>query len=207
MTKKLDKLDPLDKLDAELARAAAADDDDDGAALVTARPAEPRRTASSSGAPTRSVGLLIALLVAVGALASLFFFGVKSAAIYAMPVTDLVQQTEKLSGRRVRVEGELVPGTLVKRDQPCEYRFTMRDETKTQKLDVRYAQCVVPDTFRDMPGGGVQVTVEGKLEQAGHFEASLVMAKCTSKYDPATHQMSGAPSSAPQTETPGELIR
>jgi cytochrome c-type biogenesis protein CcmE len=54
---------------------------------------------------------------------------------------------------------------------------------------VRYAQCVIPDTFRDVPGGGVQVTVEGALTAQGEFEATLVMAKCASKYDPSTHEM------------------
>jgi cytochrome c-type biogenesis protein CcmE len=29
----------------------------------------------------------------------------------------------------------------------------------------------------------VKVTVEGKLQADGHFEATLVMAKCPSKYD------------------------
>ncbi|HKE20680.1 MAG TPA: PQQ-binding-like beta-propeller repeat protein, partial [Kofleriaceae bacterium] len=45
-----------------------------------------------------------------------------------------------------------------------------------------YAAC-------DAPGGGVEVTVEGALASNGDFEATLVMAKCASKYDPSTHQM------------------
>ena len=48
---------------------------------------------------------------------------------------------------------------------------------------------MIPDTFRDVPQGGVQVTVEGALAKEGAFEASLVMAKCASKYDPKTHSM------------------
>jgi cytochrome c-type biogenesis protein CcmE len=48
---------------------------------------------------------------------------------------------------------------------------------------VRYAQCIVPDTFKDVPGMDVGVTVEGKLAAGGGFEASQVMAKCPSKYE------------------------
>jgi cytochrome c-type biogenesis protein CcmE len=70
---------------------------------------------------------------------------------------------------------------LVRRDQPCEYRFTI--EKKGVALPVRFAQCIVPDTFRDMPGMDVSVTAEGKLTQAGNFEASTIMAKCPSKYE------------------------
>ena len=57
------------------------------------------------------------------------------------------------------------------------------------RLPVRYPQCVIPDGFRDVPTGGVQVTVEGALGKEGDFEATLVMAKCSSKYDPKKHEM------------------
>jgi cytochrome c-type biogenesis protein CcmE len=87
-----------------------------------------------------------------------------------------------------------VPGTLVKRDKPCEYRFTIHKDDA--RLPVTYAQCVIPDGFRDVPTGGVQVTVEGALGAAGDFQASLVMAKCSSKYDPAKHEMAGGPANA-----------
>ena len=144
------------------------------------------------------MGLLITLLVMVGGLVGLFLVGFKEAAIYAMPVDQVMAQTQKLVGRRIRVEGELVPGTLVKRDSPCEYRFTVfplqkegappAADTKMH-LPVRYAQCVIPDTFRDMPAGGVQVTIEGSLTAEGHFQATQVFAKCSSKYDPKSHEM------------------
>jgi len=91
-------------------------------------------------------------------------------------------------GRRVRIDGELVPGTLSRRDKPCEFRFKVRANGK--QLDIHYPQCVIPDTFRDVPEGGVMVTAEGKLTEAGHFDASLILAKCSSKYDPKTHSMS-----------------
>ena len=60
-------------------------------------------------------------------------------------------------------------------------------------MPVVYPQCVVADSFRDIPQGGVEVTVEGKLNAAGTFEATLVMAKCSSKYDAAKHEMKGGP--------------
>jgi cytochrome c-type biogenesis protein CcmE len=48
---------------------------------------------------------------------------------------------------------------------------------------VRYAQCIVPDTFRDIPGMDVSVTAEGTLAASGDFEATQIMAKCPSKYE------------------------
>ena len=123
----------------------------------------------------------------VGAVVALFLGVFQPAAVYATAVDKLVNQRSAYVGRKVRVEGELVPGTLVKRDSPCEYRFSVHKDDA--KLPVRYAQCVIPDGFRDVPTGGVQVTIEGALGQNGDFEASLVMAKCSSKYDPAKHEM------------------
>ena len=172
------------KLDEELAAAAKIGSDDEEAPAVAAPRPAPRPAAS------KNLALLVTLLVMVGALVTLFLVGFKEAAIYAVGVDQVVSDA-KLVDRKVRVEGELVPGTLAKRDQPCEYRFTIKGTTTN--LPVRYGQCVIPDTFRDVPEGGVQVTVEGTRKSSGEFEATLVMAKCTSKYDPETHQMKGDP--------------
>jgi cytochrome c-type biogenesis protein CcmE len=139
-------------------------------------------------------GLLATLLVMAAAIVGLFMFGFKDAAVYSVSIDKLAAGDV---GRRVRIEGELVPGTLTRRDKPCEYRFKVKGSGKT--VDVHYPQCTIPDTFRDRPEGGVLVTAEGKLTQAGHFEASLILAKCSSKYDPSTHKM-GASSAAPVDE-------
>ncbi len=165
---------------------------------VVAPVAPPARTDRGS----RNIGLLIGLLVVAGAVVGGALFGFKEAAIYALPADQLMSRSDELTGRRVRVEGELVPGTLAKRDEPCEFRFRMR--AGEAELPVRYPQCVVPDTFRDRPEGGVQVTVEGTLEKGGEFKATLVMAKCTSKYDAETGEMI-EPDGSRRKATPSEL--
>jgi cytochrome c-type biogenesis protein CcmE len=173
------------KLDDELAEAILPKDD----AGRGSTPAVTKAAAASAPArrAPRSTGLLVTLLVMVGAVVALFLVGFKEAAVYATTVDKLMASKGESVGKKLRMEGELVPGTLVKRDQPCEYRFTVHGETS--RVPVRYAQCVIPDTFRDVPQGGVQVTVEGALTANGEFEASLVMAKCASKYDPTKHEM------------------
>jgi len=188
------------KLDEELAKAIAEGDEAQAGEPEAAAPTSMAGLAKPISAPkrrsARNIGLLATLLVMVGSLVTLFLVGFKEAAIYATPVDQLLASKDKLTGRKVRVEGELVPGSLVKRDQPCEYRFNVHTPGNTAQLPVRYPQCVVPDTFRDVPAGGVQVTVEGALSAEGQFDATLVMAKCTSKYDPATHEMGEAKSGA-----------
>lgn len=188
------------KLDDELANALKETDDADKEPVSVSGVAKPKEQGDRPS-PKRNLGLLITLLVMVGAVVSLVMVGFKEAAIYATPVDQLLAQKDKLTGRKVRVEGELSPGSLQKRDQPCEYCFSMvgADKDKSRALPVRYAQCVIPDTFRDVPAGGVQVTVEGTLNSEGSFDATLVMAKCTSKYDPSTHQMQQ------DSQKPGDL--
>ncbi len=121
-------------------------------------------------------------LVAVGAAIVAFVMtGMKDNAIYSKPVDDLVAQKARFVGRAVRAEGNLVHGTLERRETPCEYRFTIAKNGV--EVPVRFAQCVVPDTFRDIPGMDVGVTVEGALQADNSFEATTVLAKCPSKYE------------------------
>jgi cytochrome c-type biogenesis protein CcmE len=184
----------MSDLDKELERAVAAVDEPVPAATRAVPPAAAR--ARTKG----NVGLLIGLLVMGGGILTLVFTSFKGSAVYSKEVDDLVRDKSKLGDRAVRVTGTLVKGSLMKRDQPCEYRFNI--EKKGVVLPVRYAQCIVPDTFRDMPGMDVSVTAEGKLTESGAFEASNIMAKCPSKYEMKELQKGGqkAPHAAQMTQ-------
>ena len=143
----------------------------------SARSADPAHQRSTQ----RGLFIVIPLVMAAAAIAGLVLTGMKDNAIYSKPVDELVAQKTRFAGRPVRAEGMLVHGTLMRRDSPCEYRFTIQSKDVT--LPVRYAQCIVPDTFRDVPGMDVGVTVEGELLADNSFEATSVLAKCPSKYE------------------------
>jgi cytochrome c-type biogenesis protein CcmE len=137
---------------------------------------------TSSEASTRKGLLIVIPLVMVGAaIVGLVFTGMEGKGIYSKSVDELVKNKATFAGRPVRAEGNLVHGTLKKREQPCEYRFTI--EKNGVEVPVRFAQCVVPDTFRDVPDMDVTVTVEGELLPDNSFEATTVLAKCPSKYE------------------------
>jgi cytochrome c-type biogenesis protein CcmE len=143
-----------------------------GSAAVAAKPA-----------PKRWVGPVVAsgLAMVAAGIAALVLTGMQDNAIYSKPVDQLLAQKAKFAGRPVRAEGTLVHGSLMKREQPCEYRFSIT--SSGVELPVRFAQCVVPDTFRDVPELDVGVTVEGELQSDNTFEATSVLAKCPSKYE------------------------
>ncbi len=143
----------------------------------------PDRSATAAKATRRWVGPAVAsgLAMVAAGIAALVLTGMQDNAIYSKPVDQLLAQKAKFAGRPVRAEGTLVHGSLVKREQPCEYRFSIT--SGGVELPVRFAQCVVPDTFRDVPDLDVGVTVEGELQTDDSFEATSVLAKCPSKYE------------------------
>ncbi|HEX8790017.1 MAG TPA: cytochrome c maturation protein CcmE [Polyangiaceae bacterium] len=151
---------------------------------VSSAPA-PRATRKRWTGPVLAVGLA----AGAAAVATFVLTGMQDKAIYSKPVDELLAQKDKFAGRPVRAEGNLVHGTMVKRDQPCEFRFTIAKNGV--ELPVRYPQCVVPDTFRDVPGMDVGVTVEGELQPDQSFLASSVLAKCPSKYEMKERQKNG----------------
>jgi cytochrome c-type biogenesis protein CcmE len=150
------------------------------------------------GASRRRLLLVIPLVAAAAAIVGLVLVGMQDKGIYSKPVDELVAQKAKFVGKPVRAEGNLVHGSLVKREDPCEYRF--RIEKNGVEVPVRFAKCVVPDTFRDVPGMDVGVTVEGELRADDSLEASNVLAKCPSKYEMKQKAASGekAPHAAVQ---------
>jgi cytochrome c-type biogenesis protein CcmE len=142
-----------------------------------------RRAAAASDlhATRRGLMIVVPLVMAGAAVAGVVLAGMKDNAIYSKPVDELVAQKSKFTGRPVRAEGMLVHGSLTKREKPCEYRFTI--EKNGVAVPIRFAQCIVPDTFRDVAGMDVGVTVEGEILADNSFEATSVLAKCPSKYE------------------------
>jgi cytochrome c-type biogenesis protein CcmE len=139
--------------------------------------------------PRKELGLLLALLVMGGSILALVMTSFNDAAIYSKGVDEVVKQSADLQSKNLRLQGTLVKGSLVRRESPCEYRFRL---TKNgSEIGVSYAQCMVPDTFRDVPEMDVDVTATGKLAADGHFQASEIMAKCPSKYDMKQRAASG----------------
>ena len=128
------------------------------------------------------------LLLGVGILVVTFgFFRTKP--VYARSVAEFV--AHPVVDQTVRLEGQLVPGSLCRRSDPCEYRFRLRGGASRSdggpvdpdaELSVRYPQCIVPDTFRDEPAHSI--LVEGELCASCHrFEASQIFARTYGKYE------------------------
>lgn len=172
----------MSRLDDELAQALRASELESATERRAEEPVvapvfAPKRTSSRKG----NLGLLVGLLVLGGSILTLVMTSFDQGAIYSKDVDVLFAEKERLGDRTVRVTGTLVKGSLEKRDAPCEFRF--RIEKNGKVLPVEYPQCIVPDTFRDVPGVDVEVTATGKLVEGERFLAQNIMAKCPSRYE------------------------
>jgi cytochrome c-type biogenesis protein CcmE len=137
-----------------------------------------------------SPALKIALIVGfLGAAVALLLFGssASDAFVYSKLVNEVMTSPQSFAGRELRVEGELKPGSIKFREDPCEYRFVI--EKAGKEMAVQFPQCVVPDTFRD--GMGISVTVQGKLTSEGGFLANQVVPRCPSKYEMQQRKKNG----------------
>lgn len=176
----------MSRIDDELEQALR--DGDRGGKAAAAKAAVSADEASPVVADARERkgwGLLAVLLALAGGVLALVFSGGEEAVVYSYKVDEVKTQAAQLAERQVRVQGSLVSGSLVRRDNPCEYRFMMRNVgAKTgEALEVRYPLCVVPDTFRDVKDVEVEVTAEGRLGADGQLQATKIFAKCPSKYE------------------------
>ena len=95
--------------------------------------------------------------------------------IYSVRIDEVPRQP---SERVFRVEGELQQGSLQFREEPCEWRFTL--EGRGTELDVRFPECIVPDTLRD--SFPLAVVVQGRMRAWG-LEATEVIPRCPTKYE------------------------
>lgn len=120
------------------------------------------------------IGGLI-LFLAIGYLG---FMGFRSSASYYYTVSELLAQGDSVHARVVRVNGQVVPGSVEQKSGDLSLKFTVAEGGKD--LPVVY-RGVVPDTFQ--PGGNIVIV--GTLDVGGVFQAKTLMPKCPSKYEPA----------------------
>lgn len=91
---------------------------------------------------------------------------------YFKTVTELKNDTT-LVGKSVRVGGEVVPGSIKKKDTTVTFKI----DDKKNTMSVTYTGAV-PSTFAEK----VQVIAEGTYAKAGLVEADSLVTKCPSKY-------------------------
>lgn len=116
------------------------------------------------------------MLLAVGYLGYTSFAG---AATYYYRVSEVLAKGNEVYGDNIRVEGQVVTGSVQKESAGRLLKFSISDDEGKKNIAVVY-NGVIPDTFTE----GNPVVVEGVLSADGVFQATTLMPKCPSKYEP-----------------------
>ncbi len=119
-------------------------------------------------------GILMVLIV--GSLVWLAVGGIRDTKTYYKTIPELQKMGKSAEGQRLRVGGDVEPGSIVKGS--TQVAFVLHQGAKT--LHVVYSGTdPLPDTFRD----NAQALADGHLGSNGVFEANKIQAKCASKYE------------------------
>ncbi len=138
----------------------------------------------------------IAVAVIVGTIAWLAFTGVSANKSYYVTIAELSGMGDKAYHNQLRVEGFVQPGSI--EQNGTHVTFVLNEfESHNPKaatgrlLKVEYKGSEPPpDTFKD----NSQALAEGTYGRDGELHATVLQAKCASKYAPATPN--GAPAAA-----------
>ncbi len=89
----------------------------------------------------------------------------------------------------VKVSGRVVQGSWTRAEDELLHRFMVVDlEDESVTFPVEYRD-ILPDTFNDTEI--VDVVVEGRYREDGVFEATVVLAKCGSRYEATQEELLG----------------
>jgi len=124
----------------------------------------------------RQKRFVIAALIVVAAVGALIYIGVRGSSVYYMTLAELKAQTDTAYGDKIRLGATVVDGSIQSGADGVT-RFVVTDGTNTLPVSYRGG---LPDTFKD----GAGVVLQGRLTSSGTFEASSLLAKCPSKYEP-----------------------
>lgn len=144
----------------------------------------------------KRVKFLIAGAVLLSAFLFLFITSFQSENLsYFLTVDEIAAKGHELNGRGIRVEGKIVPKSLVRNPQAMKLAFRMKGEKST--IPVKYTG-VPPDLLEN----GFPVIAEGKINAQGILVAKNLMVACPSKFE----EMKDAGEKVPDAEQHRAMI-
>ncbi len=138
------------------------------------------RAASGTNAQRRTAWkIVITVLVATTAVSGLLWASLGEGAEYYKHVDEARAAQDRLLGKRVRIHGNVVPGTIVHQAGTLDYRFTLESKAPRDHatMDVSF-HGIVPDLFKE----GAEVIAAGVLGN-GALRSDRIETKCPSKYE------------------------
>jgi len=148
---------------------------------------------------------MVSGLLVLGSAGFLMASSIRDTAVYYLTPSELaakVRTDPTFYETGVKIGARVVPGTIQRAEGGREVSFTMTDGTREYPVNYKG---IIPDTFSD----SADVVLEGRLGKDGTFRATVLLAKCASRYENAPDKPgyeSGAygkhPEGVPKTSTP-----
>jgi cytochrome c-type biogenesis protein CcmE len=131
--------------------------------------------------------IVLTVVAFTGAVGYLLQASMGEGAEYYKHVDEVMADAGKFQGKRLKVHGHVVPGSIEQAKGTLMYRFKIEtgkmsqpEPRKPAVISAAYTG-LVPDTFKD----GAEVVASGKLTHDNQLDVAPdgIMAKCPSKYD------------------------
>ncbi len=141
--------------------------------------------------------MVLLILLGAGAAAALVVTALGQNVSYFRTPTEIASGVypEKINGRGIRLGGLVEKGSILRQGSALSFKVT---DLKTT-LPVHY-EGIAPDLFREEQG----VIAEGKMDDAGVFQAAVLLAKHDEKYMPPEIakelKAAGHPQEPPETK-------
>lgn len=120
---------------------------------------------------------IIGALIIAAALAYIIYGGMQQAIVYFVTPTELKAKESTSKDKFLRMGGMVLKGSLQKDVKNLTYHFELTDGTTAVPV---FFRGVPPDLFADGKGA----VVEGRMDGAGVFQATTIMAKHAEEYSP-----------------------
>jgi cytochrome c-type biogenesis protein CcmE len=140
----------------------------------------------------RNIKVAVTAVVLASAFGFMMWTTLRDGAEYFKHVDEVVAQRPTLEGKKLQVQGYVIPGSILVKPNTLEYRFKIQNNPiragePGNVMNVTY-KGVVPDTFKDE----AEVVANGQLRSDGGLDANQVIAKCPSKYEAAGRAPTGS---------------
>jgi cytochrome c-type biogenesis protein CcmE len=138
------------------------------------------RDAVATRRANSKIKFIIGGLVIVGLIGYLIVSSISSAGAYYREVGEVLSQQQTLTGKALRVSGNIVTESIRYDAATLDLRFKISDPADAGKQLPIHFHGVQPD---QMSREGSSAIVEGTLGPGGVVEANNLLLKCPSRYD------------------------
>jgi cytochrome c-type biogenesis protein CcmE len=140
---------------------------------------------TSSGSRRTAWKILLTVVVSASAVSGLLWASLGEGAEYYKHVDEAQASQARLAGKRLRVHGNVVPGSVVHQAGTLDYRFTLESKAPRERATMNVDfHGIVPDLFKE----GAEVIAAGVMNGNGQLRSDRIETKCPSKYETQTQK-------------------